>query len=115
MFPQVQSVFLNWLESVQLKVIQKTAVDFELLETTLNVVTLDMVLQAMSPEKVERKPENQRIWKFWDGWSTSRVELDTTLQDPEGRQYKVQSVNDWSQGGFFHYELTEQPLNLDQP
>lgn len=115
MFPQVQNVFLNWLSTTQLKVIQKLPVDFELQEDTLAVITVDMVLQAMSPEKIQRKPEDQRTWKFWDGWSTERVQLDATLQDPDGRQFKVESMNDWSQGGFFHYELLEQPFNLDQP
>lgn len=112
MFPQVSSVFLNWLETVQMKVISKQPVDFELQEDVLAVPTLDMVLQAMSPKEVQRKPENERIWKWWDGWTTTLVEADAVLQDPDGVEFRVTAVNDWSQGGFYKVDMVEQPKNL---
>lgn len=112
MIPQVSSVFLNWTEQVQMKVIQKEAVDLELSEKTLAVVTYEAVMQPMPPQKVERKPEGLRTWKWWESWSTTELEVDTVVQDPAGVQYRVQSKQDWSQGGFFHYEMTEEPRGL---
>lgn len=115
MFPNVTSAFLNWTSSVQMKVISKSAVDFELQEGTVAVVTFEAVIEAMKSKDVERKPENERLWKWWDMWTTTKVEADSVIQDPDGVQFRVQKVNDWGQGGFYICELTEQPVNLDQP
>lgn len=112
MFPQVQSVFFNWTESVQMKVIHQEPVDYELYEDVKGVLFFDAVLQAMKSRDVMRKPENERIWKWWTMWSTTKVEIDTVIQDPNGVQFRVQSIEDWSQGGFYKTELTEQPNGL---
>ena len=112
MFPQVSSVFMNWTSQVQMRVVRKVAVDFEMVPDTLGVDTFEAVIQAMKPRDVERKPEGLRQWKWWDLWTTTNVPADTVLQDPDGVEFRVQSVTDWSQGGFFHIEMTEQPRNL---
>lgn len=112
MFPNVSSVFFNWTSTVQMKVINKEAVDFELVEDTLGIDTFEAVIQALSPKEVQRKPENERIWKWWEMWSTTHIEKDTVIQDPNGVEFRVQSTQDWSQGGFYHSELTEQPRGL---
>lgn len=112
MFPQVQNVFLNWLSAVQMKVIKTTAVDFEAQENVLAIPTIQMVIQAMDPKRVDRKPEGERIWKWWDGWTTSPIAADTVIQDPDGIEFRVTAVNDWSQGGFYKVDLVEQPRGL---
>lgn len=112
MFPQVQSVLLGWTSPVQLKVVHTAAVDFEAAEQVLDVVVLEAVLQPMSPQKVNRKPENLRVWKWWDLWSTTEIATDAVVQDPAGVQFRIQEKHDWQQGGFFHYEATEQPNGL---
>ena len=112
MIPQVNIAFMNWMTTVQLRVVKTTAVDFEPSVETLDVQQVAMMLNAMSPRKVDRKPENLRRWKWWEGWSQDRVAPDTVLQDPDGLQYRVNSVTDWSQAGFYEYELVEQPDEL---
>lgn len=112
MFPQVASVFFNWTSTVQMKVINKQPVDFELFEDTVAVVTFDAVVQPMHSKDVNRKPENERIWKWWTMWSTVDFEIDTVIQDPDGVQFRIRSTTDWGQGGFFIAEMTEQPVGL---
>lgn len=112
MFPNVSSVFLNWTSAVQMKVITITPVDFEAQENTLAVPILEMVIQHMSPQKVDRKPENERRWRWLDAWCKDKIEIDTQLQDPDRIEYRVQSVSDWSQGGFWHAELVQTPAGL---
>ena len=114
MMPQMQSAFLNWSETVQMKVITKEAVDFESVENVDAVVTFDAVLQALTPRQVNRKPEGERIWKYWTMYSTTRVEKDTVVQDPAGKQYRVTSTDDWSQAGFYKSELVQQPFGLGE-
>lgn len=109
MWPQVQSVFLNWMDTVQMKVIKQAVVDFEPQDDVLAVLTFDAVIQAISPKVVSRKPENERAWKWWEMWTTVKIESDTVIQDPNGAVFRVASTQDWSQGGFFHSEMTEQP------
>lgn len=112
MFPQLMSTLLNWTEQVQMKVILKKAVDFELQEDVLSVPTLEMMLQVMAAREVDRKPEGERAWKWFDGWSDVKVQKDTVMQDPEGLEYRVDSVTDWSQAGFYKYDLVQQPYGL---
>ena len=114
MIPQMPSSFLNWSDAVQLKVISKTAVDFQSKETTLAVITLDMVIQPMSSRKVERKPEGERAWIWKEAWSTISVERDTILQDNDGVQYRVGATLDWGAAGFYKIELVQQPKGLGQ-
>lgn len=109
MMPNVSAVFADWTSRVQMKVIKKVPLDFELKEETLQVVEFEAVMQPMPPQKVDRKPEGERAWKWWEAWSTLKLQRDTIVQDMDGLQFRVQSVQDWSQAGFYHYDMTEQP------
>lgn len=95
-----------------MKVINTTAVDFEAQENTLAVPVLEMVIQFQSPQAVQRKPEGERQWRWLDAWCKQEILIDTELQDPDGVQYRVQSVNNWSQGGFWHAQLVQSPVDL---
>lgn len=112
MFPQMPSTFFNWLSTVQMKVIKTTAVDYEAQENTISIPVLEMVIEPMSPRAVERKPEGERLWKWLDAWCKQEIIIDTELQAPDGKQYRVQSVNDWSAAGFWKAELVQSPYGL---
>lgn len=113
--PQLGTSFFNWLSPVQMKVVQQEPVDFEASAEVLAVPVVEMVIQPMPPRKVDRKPEGIRDWKWYEGWTTSRVEVDAVLQDPDGLQFRVETLYDWSQGGFFHLDLVEQPPGVTPP
>lgn len=110
MFPNVNSVFSNWTSPVQLRLVSRSVSDFEAKETTLDVVPFEAVMQAMRNQQVDRKPEGERQWKWWDVWTDKKIALDSVVQDQNGAQFRVRSVNDWSQAGFFKYEMTEKPV-----
>lgn len=112
MFPQVNSVLLGWTTPVQLRLVNSVAVDFEAVDQVLDVVPFDAVMQALSPKAVNRKPEGERIWKWWEAWTIKKMVDDTVVQDQDGTQFRVRSSQDWSQAGFYHYEMTEQPKPL---
>ena len=112
MYPQMTSAFFGLLDTVQMQVINKTVVDFDVNETVLDVVTFDAVLQVMKPEDVNRKPEGLRQWKFYDMWTDFNLKLDTPVQGPDGTQFRVQDVEPWELAGFFKYSLVQQPYNL---
>lgn len=95
-----------------MQIISKQAVDFEMQPDVLAVEVFEAVIQPMPPKKVERKPENERIWKWWEIWSQTHLQIDTVIQDPNGRQFRVQNTRDWGQADYFHSEITEQPVDL---
>ena len=113
MFPQLQNVMANWTEPIQMKILNKTAVDFEVQEVVLGVPVIDMMLQVMKARDVDRKPEGERFWKWMTGWSETKVPKDTRMQDPEGLEYIVGAITDWGQSGFYVYDLVQQPKGLD--
>ncbi len=112
MIPQVSGAFRNWQSTIDMKIVKTTAVDFEPNVEVLNIVSVNMMVNAMSPRKVDRKPEGLRDWKWWEGFSETKLATDTVIQDPEGLQFRVHSVTDWGQAGYYEYELVEQPLGL---
>ncbi len=112
MMPNVASVFMNWMSQVQMKVITVEPVDFEAFEETDNILTFMAVIVPMKPTTVQRKPENLRIWKWWEMWSTVKFRDNTVVQDPNGVEFRIESVEDWSQAGFYHSEMVEQVRGL---
>lgn len=110
MFPNVLAAFADWTQPVQFKLVNKKAVNHELVEEVLAVVPFDAVMQPLPPLKVDRKPEGLRQYKWWEVWSTTKIAPDSVVQDQNGLQFRVQTVQDWSNAGYFHYEMTEQPV-----
>lgn len=109
MFPQMASVLNGWTKPSQMREVTQSAVDFEVSETVIAIVWFDVQLTPMSAQKVDRKPENLRAWKWWEAYTTENIKPDTVVEDFEGMQFRVQEKYDWEQAGFFRYELTEQP------
>ena len=109
MFPQMASALRGWTKPSQMRVVKQTPADFEVFEDVIAVEWFDVFLTPMSAQKVDRKPEDLRIWKWWEGYTTTDIAPDTVVQDFNGTQFRVQAKYDWSQAGFFRYELTEQP------
>ena len=66
MFPQMASVLRGWTKPSQMREVTQTLVDFELAETVVAVEWFDVLLTPMAPQKVDRKPENLRMWKWWE-------------------------------------------------
>ena len=112
MFPQVSIVFNNWTSTIQMKLVKTSAVDFEAQTDVLNVLTFDAVIQPMPPREIERKPEGERAWKWWKVWTTTNLQIDSVIQDPDGVQFRIQSTQDWSQGGFYTSDVVQQPAGL---
>ena len=103
------SALRGWTKPTQLRVVSQTPVDFEVSEDTIAVEWFDGLLTPMPAQKVERKPEGLRTWKFWELSTTKDLAVDSVVQDFNGLQLRVQSKDDWGQAGIFNYDLCEQP------
>jgi hypothetical protein len=113
MLPNVSTVLQNWTNATMTRVIDKAAVDFEVKETGVRTKTFEAMLTPMPPQKVDRKPEGDRVWMWWDCLTTELLNLDDQVQDDQGRVFKVSTRADWSRAGYYAYDLQEQPV--DEP
>lgn len=106
----VSEVFADLTETLQVRLITKLPVDFEVKEQSEGVDCFELHLQPMPEQKILRKPEGERDWMWWEGWCERELKLDDEIQDSEGRVFKTGKKGNWSKvGGFFHYEFTETP------
>lgn len=100
-------------QTVRLQIVNKTVLNFE--EHEINQapqvpIWIEAVLESIHPRMLLVKPEGQRQWKWWEMWCTEHLELDWVIKDEGGNLFRVMSRQDWSQAGYYHYELVEGPV-----
>lgn len=105
----MKDALFGFTRRVELARVSKASVDHEVVETKADVKWFSAVLQPLSPQKLQVKPEGQRQWKFWDAWSTESLINDDIVKDRCQKEYRVMSRQDWSEAGYYFYELVEKP------
>lgn len=103
----MRNTLRGWTQKASIKVITQTVVDFETVESEADII-LDCNFQPMPAAKVNRKPEEQRTWKWWSIIVKEGQLLktdDVIIKD--GVRYRIESTNDWSESGFQKYEAVE--------
>jgi hypothetical protein len=109
MFPTMRDVLAGFGRRNQFARVSKTAVDYEVSETKASVQWFVGVFQPIPTRKLIVKPEGQRTWKWWTLWTNQSLNLDDIVQDQCNKQFRVMSVEDWGEAGYYTYELAEQP------
>lgn len=108
--PKMGDVLRGFTKRVAVQVIRRDVVDNESRETILELPSISMMLVPMPAQKIAIKPEGERKWKWWDCLSSTELQLGwyvKTLND--GKKFEVMEKSDWSQAGFFGYQLLEAP------
>lgn len=111
MIPSMADVLSGFEETIGFQIVKKTVVDHDLVETSKVVPPLyfEGVLQPIQPQKLIVKSEGERKFKWWTLFADMRLEPDYVVKDQQGLIYRVMSVTDWRQAGYFQYELIEGP------
>ena len=107
--PYLGNAIKGWTRKTDVKIVTQTVVDFQTVEATADA-TLDINFQPMPDFKVNRKPEEQRTWKWWNIKITSSTVLlksDDIIIRPSGQRFRIQSGADWRESGFSKYEAIE--------
>lgn len=109
--PNVSGALRGWTKKTTCKVVTKTTVNFRTVETTTDAI-LDLLITPMGPERISRKPEEQRAWSWFvahikQATSTATLKLDDKIIMPSGKTFRVQGPSDWSVAGFISYEMAE--------
>lgn len=108
-FPSMQEALWGLTDAIQFEIVKKTVTDYQIVESPVTVLFFQGCLQPIPPRKLLIKPEGQRSWKWWTLYSQQLLDTDWIVQDPDAKQYRVMSVTDWGNAGYFEYELTENP------
>lgn len=111
--PRVSSALRGWTKKRTVKIIEKTVVNY-LTVYRAEIVRLDIFLAPLQPEKIRRKPEEQRAWKWYDvviKAGARQLKIDDRIE-VGGVVYVIDSVQPWDEGGYRRYEATEDYTGL---
>jgi len=107
--PYVAGALKGWTRKTPVKIVTQSVVNHQTVEATADA-TLDINFQPMPAWKVNRKPEEQRTWKWWSiiiKNPTVNLNTDDIIIRPTGQRFRIQSGNDWTESGFSKYEAIE--------
>ena len=99
--PYMANALKGWTKVVTVTIITKSIVDGLVNESSASV-PLDINFQPTPPEKVNRKPEAQRSWKWWSILLKKPpflLKIDDKIQ-LNGETYRVEVASDWLEAGF---------------
>lgn len=106
--PWVSGALRGWTKRRQVRIVSKTIVD-HLVVQSASIVIADLMIQPLQPWKVNRKPEEQRNWQWFELISTlsSPVFTYDTQVWIDGIGYRIESKQPWEEGGYRRYEARE--------
>jgi len=107
--PYLGNALNGWVRKSDITIITQTVVNHETIEVETDV-TYPANLQPMPAAQVNRKPEEQRTWKWWSVIIKSKIVLlktDDIIQDSTGAKFRIEKANDWRSSGFTSYEAIE--------
>lgn len=105
--PNMSEGLLDWFQPITFTQITKTIVEFNLVETSVQINTMG-VRQPFSPQQLSLKPEGQRQWK----WQTIHylpgvlLNIDDILMF-NGVNYRVKDKLDWTEYGYLEVHVVE--------
>jgi hypothetical protein len=107
-FPQVAEALSCWTNPMTFRLVTDTTVDFENVQVTTDYPFLG-VFQPMPSRDIFLKPDAQRSWKWWTLYTTTNYPIKNgdTIIDKNGMIFRVMKTNDWSEGGFYVFELVQ--------
>lgn len=111
--PYVAGAFRGWTKRRLVRVITKQVVN-HVIQQIAYLHTFDIMVQPLQPEKVNRKPEEQRAWKWFSivtKSSNPELSIDSQLV-VDGIAYRIESRQPWKEAGYRRYEATEDYTGL---
>jgi len=106
--PNMAGALRGWTKKRSVRIVTKNIINHVIQQTAENVI-LDIMVQPLQPERVNRKPAEQRVWKWYDviTKSSSRLLKIDDIIFVEGITMRIDSVQQWAEAGYRRYEATE--------
>lgn len=111
--PYVAGAFRGWTKRRTVRLVTKLVVN-HVIQQIAYIHIFDLMVQPLQPEKVRRKPEEQRAWK-WFSIITKASNLALKVDDQivvDSIAYRIDSIQPWSEAGYRRYEATEDYTGL---
>lgn len=107
MLPKLNPAIGPWAQCFSFDCITKGLDNYQSIERKRNV-QFRGVVTPLSPRQLEIKPEGQRAWRWLEVHATADLAI-----KPDDEvvfkcvRYRVMAVHDWSDYGYFRYEIAE--------
>jgi hypothetical protein len=103
--PNLSRALRGWTKKTKCYVITKTIVNFRTVKLESSII-LDVNVQPVPAQRVDKKPEGQTNWKWWSIIIKSKNFYlkadDIIIIDYE--RFRIMDASDWRRSGFTKYE-----------
>lgn len=105
--PNMARTLRGWTKKTNIKIVVQTVVNHKTVDTETPAI-LDCNFQPLKASVVNRKPEEQRTWIWWNiiVKNGPLLKIDDVIIKDSVR-YKIELVHNWSESGFQKYEAIE--------
>lgn len=105
--PYMKNTLRGWVKPTSVKLVIQSVINHKTVSTETSTI-LKLNKQPLKASIVERKPPEQRTWKWWSIIVKDGILLKTDdVIIIAGLRYKIQSARDWTESGFQKYEAIE--------
>lgn len=105
--PNMSTTLESWFQNIVIGLITKTLENNRVVETTTDYPTLG-VIQPLTTEQLEIKPEGQRSWKWFMLHCQPSLSLKTDdTVTIRGSRYRVMGRGGFDEYGYIMYELVQ--------
>lgn len=111
--PTVSGAFRGWTKRRTVRIVTKAVVN-HVIKQTAEIVTMDIMISPLRPEEVNRKPEEQRAWKWYSflvKGNTRELPIDAQLVVGD-LAYRIGARQPWTEAGYRRYHATEDYTGL---
>ena len=105
--PNMRETMTEWFQPLQFILVKKSVENFEAVETQ-TVVSFSGIVENISPQELQMRPEGQRKWEYINVWAGPELELSVDdIFRYQNKNYRVMTKNDWSSYGYVQYQCAE--------
>jgi hypothetical protein len=106
--PYVGGAIRGWTKRRTVRIVTKTVVDHVVTQTA-ELIPIAMNVQPMPAAKVNRKPEEQRSWEWFNVITLAKeriLKVDDVIT-VDGISYRIESTQNWAEAGYRRYDAYE--------
>lgn len=105
--PNMSGALEGWQQPMTVKKIVKSTVNYELVEAETTIY-FSGVLERMTPQQMQMRPEGQRAWVWYNIFCLVNVDLEIDdVVESLGKRYRIKSKNDWSSYGYRSFDAIQ--------
>ncbi len=106
--PYVANALNGWTHNVRCQKVTKENNYGKITIVKSSPFILDMCIQPIPQEKINRQVYGNRSWKYKSLWVKGKPDLKTDdVIFVNDRNYRIETIIDWSEGGYMNYDVEE--------